>query len=116
MVAFEGGLIQIHNLASGEMLFNRQTKDPLKVEHEASVLISLNEMAPFWFVAGCWEGEIAFFSKPQSLTGKEYVKVKRLTRTEHLKDVSSIALNRLNSLASASGDNVICFWDCFTAN
>jgi hypothetical protein len=53
LVAFEGGLIQIHNLASGELLFNRNTKEPLRVDQEVSVLVAMNELAPFWFMAGC---------------------------------------------------------------
>ena len=64
LVAFEGGVVQIHNLYSGEILFNKLLEDSLKLEHEASNIMFLGVRSPFWFMVTCWEGYVNFYSKP----------------------------------------------------
>ena len=61
--AFEGGVIQVHNLASGALLFNRLAVESMKLDHEVNILLCMNESTPFWFMVGCWEGEVGFVSK-----------------------------------------------------
>ena len=53
----------MHNLASGALLFNRLADESMKLDHEVNVLMCMNESTPFWFMAGCWEGEVGFVSK-----------------------------------------------------
>jgi WD40 repeat protein len=46
--------------------------------------------------------------------GKEFITCKKF-KSCHKKDVSYIDINKYNTIATASSDNMICFWDNFTA-
>jgi len=36
LVAFEGGVVQIHNVYSGEIIFNKVAEESLRVDHEVA--------------------------------------------------------------------------------
>ena len=44
--------------------------------------------------------------------GKEFVNFKKL-KSQHKKDISSVDTGGQNSIVTASGDGIICFWDVF---
>jgi uncharacterized protein YneR len=64
LVAFQGGCVQIHNVYSGAVLFNKTAEESLKLEQEVSNVKYFSSQAGYWFVATCWEGYVAFFSLP----------------------------------------------------
>ena len=92
-MAFEGGVVQIHNLYSGEILFNKLLEDSLRLQHEASNIMFVGEASPFWFMVTCWEGYVNFFSKPQHVMGKEFLQEKAIN-SNHKKDVCCIGINK----------------------
>jgi hypothetical protein len=55
LVVFETQVIQVHNLYSGEVLFNQFKEDSFYLRSEAACLgfLSGNGMASNWFLAGC---------------------------------------------------------------
>ena len=64
MVAFEGGVVQVHHLYSGQIVFNKKLDEALNLEQEIANLAFGSDQASFWFIATCWEGRVAFFSLP----------------------------------------------------
>jgi uncharacterized protein YneR len=64
LVAFQGGCVQIHNIYSGQVLFNKAQEEALELEQEIAKVHFFTARAGYWFVATCWEGYIAFFSLP----------------------------------------------------
>ena len=51
LVAFEGGVIQIHNLCSGEIIFNKLAEESLKLDNEVASLAFMGNTSSFWFIA-----------------------------------------------------------------
>lgn len=111
VVAFEGGKVQVNNLHSGGLVYN-EAENTMILDSEVSELRFFGESCNFWFVAACWEGRVAFFMESQINRGRNYVKFQQ-SKGNHLKDVITLDINDENSLATASVDNVISFWNTF---
>lgn len=52
-MVFETLVIQVHNLYSGEVLFNQFKEDSFHLRSEAACLGFLGGQASNWFLAGC---------------------------------------------------------------
>jgi len=65
-------------------------------------------------MATCWDGHLAFFSKPQISMGCEVLSCLKF-KSDHMKDVTCVDINVNNNIATASNENLICFWNSFTA-
>ena len=113
VVAFEEGEIQVNDLYSGQLIYNNCNFDPLKLEFEVANFKFFSTQTKFWFAASCWEGRVAFVSKPQISQGRNFLMFKRC-KSSHSRDVISLDINKDNNLVTASVDNVICFWKSFT--
>lgn len=113
LVAFEGGLVQMHNVYTGAVIYNRSQDECLDIGHEINSLAFLGK-GNFWFVAGCEQGRISFFSQPQTQKGKDYVVQKR-TLSYHRRDVACIDVTTENHVVTGSVDNVLTFWHSFNA-
>lgn len=67
------------------------------------------------FSAACWEGKVAFFSQPQIQNGKKFITVTRVKSQSHRRDVTCIDTTFKSHIVTGSIDNVICFWQSFSA-
>ena len=103
----------MHNLFTGAILFNRGMEEQLILDTEIAGLELFQAQSNFWFVAACWEGRVAFFTKPVVQKGKEYVQIKR-TKSNHKRDVVSVDITVGNNIVTGSIDNVLCLWQAFS--
>jgi len=71
-----------------------------------------NSQTKFWFAASCWEGRVAFISRPQVSQGRNFLMFKKCL-CSHKRDVITLDINFENQLVTGSVDNVICFWNSF---
>ena len=71
-----------------------------------------NSQTKFWIAASCWEGRVAFITRPQVTQGRNFLKFKKC-KCSHKRDVISLDINSENQLVTASMDNIICFWNSF---
>lgn len=60
-VAFNGGQIQLNNIYSGTVLFNKAAENMLDLgPQEVSDLAFFHKQTNFWVAATLWEGKVAF--------------------------------------------------------
>ena len=86
-VAFEGGLVQVHNIFTGAIVFNRHNwEGRLIVDAEVSRLHFFISKTNFWFVAACERGRVAFFSAPIVKMGQNFLQCRRAVG-KHARDV-----------------------------
>lgn len=114
VVAFEGGEIQVNNMSTGQLIYNNTDCEPIKFEHEVAQVKFFVSQTRFWFAASCWEGAVGFVTRPLTQQGRSYLQFKKCA-SSHKRDVISLDINSANQLATASVDNIICFWDTFNA-
>ena len=87
----------------------------LQLDTEVAELVFYPGKGSYWFVAACWEGKVGFFQEELVQgKGKSFVRVKQ-SKGSHTKDVISLDISEGNLLATASIDNVISFWNNYTA-
>ena len=68
----------------------------------------------YWVAVGCWQGKVAFLSRPVVELGKQFLKYKNCG-CSHQNDVLTLDINSENQLVTASLDNSISVWDTFSA-
>jgi WD40 repeat protein len=112
LVAFEAGEIQVNNLFTGALIYNNSNVKPIKIENEVTQMKFFNSQTKFWIAASCWEGRVAFITRPQVTQGRNFLKFKKC-KCSHKRDVISLDINSENQLVTASMDNIICFWNSF---
>jgi len=71
-----------------------------------------NSQTKFWIAASCWEGKVAFISRPQESQGLNFL-VSKKCKCSHQSDVLTLDINQENQLVTGSTDNVICIWNSF---
>ena len=64
IVTFEAGEIQVNNLFTGALIYNNATVKPIKIDFEIAQIKFFNSQTKFWIAASCWEGRVAFISRP----------------------------------------------------
>lgn len=74
-VCFEGGEIQINNLYTGALIYNDYNVPPLKLEYEVAKLSFFRSQTKIWIAAACFDGKVAFLSKPMVSQGRSYLTV-----------------------------------------
>ena len=94
VVAFEGGLVQIHNLLTGAFLFNEEGSELQMVNEVANMKFFVNNNA-FWFIATCWEGVVCFFKTPNfAKAAKSSTQVTFAMRnSSHISDVVTVDMS-----------------------
>lgn len=112
LVAFEAGEVQVNNLFTGALIYNNANVKAIKIENEITQLKFFNSQTKFWIAASCWEGRVAFISRPQVSQGRNFLMFKKC-RCSHQRDVIALDINTENQLVTASIDNIICFWNSF---
>ena len=112
LVAFEAGEIQVNNLFTGALIYNNSNVKPIKIENEITNMKFFNSQTKFWIAASCWEGRVAFISRPQISQGRDFLMFKKC-RCSHMRDVISLDINSENQLVTGSVDNILCFWNSF---
>ena len=112
IIALEGGEIQVNNLFTGALIYNNSNVDPIKIDFEIAQMKFFNSQTKFWIAASCWEGRVAFISRPQISQGRNFLLFKKC-KCSHLRDVITLDINSENQLVTASVDNLICFWNSF---
>ena len=127
VICFEGGLIQINNLYTGALIYNhyeprdkllskghsKSEVEPLKLDHEVAALCFLKLQTKYWIAASCYDGRVAFLTIPQVSQGRSFLRYKQC-KSSHSRDVLTLDINSDNIVATASTDNVICFWNSFS--
>jgi hypothetical protein len=97
------------------LIYNNANVEPINLDYEVSALKFFLTQTKFWIAATCWEGRVAFISRPQTLQGRNFV-MKKVCRCSHKGDVVALDINSENQLVTASVDNVICFWNSFVGD
>ena len=105
--------MQVNDLYTGALIYNNATVDPIKIEYEIAQVKFFHSSTQFWIAASCWEGRVAFISRPQVSQGRNRLVCKRC-RCSHSRDVITLDINSDNRLVTGSVDNVICFWNSFS--
>ena len=82
----------MHNLYSGEVLYNKKITEALRLENEGSGLAFVGEKSPFWIIAPGWDGQMSFFNKPTKQLGREFVNQKKF-KSSHRGDVTTLDIN-----------------------
>lgn len=114
IVAFEGGEIQVNNLFTGALIYNNSAVTPIQIDTEIAQMKFFKSQTKFWIAASCWEGKVAFISRPQESQGLSYLMFKQC-KCSHQSDVITLDINQDNQLVTGSTDNVICLWNSFNA-
>ena len=114
IVAFEGGEIQVNQLKTGVLLYNDHNVNPIKIENEIAQMKFFESQSKYWVAVGCWQGKVAFLSRPVVELGKHFLKYKNCL-CSHSNDVLTLDINQDNQLVTGSLDNTISFWDTFSA-
>ena len=65
-------------------------------------------------VISCWESRVCFISRPQENQGRKYLNYKSC-RSHHARDVVGTHINCESQIISASNDNILSFWNSFSA-
>ena len=84
----------------------------MTLDVEVSNLRFFHHNCSYWFIITCWEGRVAFFSKPQVVQGRQMLTFS-CKKSTHQKDVISLDVSDDLMVATASLDNIICFWNNF---
>ena len=112
-VAFQKGYIQINNIYSGSVLYNKTYENLIDCgPQEISSLAFFCKQTNFWIASTLWDGKVAFVQRPMRDKGSEILKHLKVT-SSHAKDVTCIDITQTNNMATASIDNVIVFWNSF---
>lgn len=107
--------MQVYNLYTGCILYNTGNEDKLYTDGEVATLTFLKKENRYWFLATCWEGKVSFFSAPMIVKGKKFLTVKRVRSESHVRDVVCADTTFKNNIATGSVENVICFWQSYSA-
>jgi len=113
MVCFEGGEIQVNNLYTGALIYNNYNLEAIKFENEVAQVEFFTSQTKFWIAASCFDGRVAFLTKPILSQGQSHLKYSN-TESSHQRDVITMSLNSSNQLVTGSTDNVLCFWNSFS--
>jgi hypothetical protein len=105
----------VYNLHTGCILYNTGSEDKLFTDGEVATLTFFKRENKYWFVATCWEGKVSFFSAPMDVKGKKFLTVNRVRSESHRRDVVCSDTTLKNNIATGSIDNVICFWQSYSA-
>jgi len=70
VVCFEGGEIQINNLYTGALVYNNYSGEALKLEYEVAKLSFFRAQTKYWIAASCYDGKVAFLTKPVVAQGR----------------------------------------------
>ena len=95
IVAFEGGEIQVNNLFTGALIYNNSAVTPIQIDTEIAQLKFFKSQTKFWIAASCWEGKVAFISRPQESQGLSYLMYKKC-KCSHQSDVLTLDINQEN--------------------
>lgn len=114
IIAFEGGEIQINKLKTGELIYNDHHVNAIKIENEIAQMKFFQSQSKYWVAVGCWQGKVAFLSRPVVELGKQFLKFKNCS-CSHQNDVLTLDINCENQLVTASLDNTVSVWDTFSA-
>lgn len=61
-VALEGGYLQVNNVYSGAVVYNKSVQDNLYLEHEISDILFFKQGGKQCAGVACWEGYVSFIS------------------------------------------------------
>jgi hypothetical protein len=64
IVAIEGGIVQINNLYTGALIYNNSNVEAIDIGYEIAQAKFFFSQTKFWIAASCWEGRVAFISRP----------------------------------------------------
>lgn len=109
-VALEGGYLQVNNVYSGAVVYNKSVVDNLWLEHEISDILFFKEGGKQCAGVACWEGFVSFISQPRVSNGVE--SIGHTTKpSEHIGDIVSIDVTKRDQMVSASiPDNRVVLW------
>lgn len=102
VVCFEGGEIQINNLYTGALIYNNYNVDALKLEYEVAKLSFFRAQTKYWIAASCYDGKVAFLTKPVMAQGRSRlpglqfsrsIKLVSSCKCSHTRDVLSLDIN-----------------------
>lgn len=114
MVALQGGLVQLHNVNTGMLLYNRSVREQLQIDSDVSNIIWLNDLGHYWFVLTCWEGAVVFVSHPQEANGREFLTCRKVHQGYHKKDIVTIdVVLSKTTIVTGSIDNVLFLWNSY---
>lgn len=112
-VALEGGYLQVNNIYSGAIIYNKSVEDNLKLEHEISDILFFKQGSKQSAGVACWEGFVSFISQPSVSNGVESIKA-NTKPSSHIGDIVSLDVTAKDQMVSGSIDNRICFWTGYT--
>jgi WD40 repeat protein len=112
LVAFQGGLVQVNDIYTGQTLYNKVATEALNLDQEVTNVKWLGSQSSQWFICTCWEGQVAFFSQPVTLKGRQFLTCKKVNSL-HRRDVLTLDITQKMNLVTGSVDNIICFWKMF---
>lgn len=99
---------------TGELIYNNASIEPIKLDHEIAHIAFFGQQSKYWMAIGCWDGKVAFLTRPQELQGRRYLNW-RMCTSSHSRDVISVDIGPESQIVTASNDNTVCFWNSFSA-
>jgi WD40 repeat protein len=92
-VALEGGYLQVNNVYSGAVVYNKSVVDNLSLEHEISDILFFKEGGKQCAGVACWDGFVSFISQPRVSNGVE--SIGHTTKSSsHIGDIVSVDVTK----------------------
>ena len=115
-VALNGGNVQINNIYSGTVLYNKAAENQMDLSpFEVTDLAFFHKQTNYWVAATQWEGRVAFIQRPLKQKGSEIIREKKV-ESRHGRDVICLDITNQNHMATAALDHSIIFWNTFSGS
>jgi len=102
-------------LHTGELIYNTGNDEKLYTDGEVATITFFRREGKYWFAATCWGGKVSFFSAPTVDKGRCFLTIKHVKSNYHHGDVVCGDTTFKNNFATGSIENVICFWQTYSA-